>query len=74
MRYRNLKDDIEILELGLPPKKDDGFLRSKVDPKEASLILIPVPWEATVSFSDGTAHAPDAIKEASHQLDAETYH
>ncbi|MDY0180433.1 agmatinase family protein [Aliarcobacter skirrowii] len=74
MRYRNLKDDIEILELGLPPKKDDGFLGSKVDPKEASLILIPVPWEATVSFSDGTAKAPDAIKEASHQLDAETYH
>lgn len=74
MKYRNLKDDIKILELGLPPKKDDGFIGSKVDPKEASLVLIPVPWEATVSFGEGTATACDSIRTSSHQLDVETYH
>ena len=34
----------------------------RLDPDEASLVLIPVPWEATVSFGQGTANAPDAIR------------
>ncbi|WP_418179869.1 agmatinase family protein [Aliarcobacter lanthieri] len=74
MKYRSLKEEINILELGLPPKKNDGFLGGRLDPKEASLVLIPVPWEVTVSFADGTAKAPDNIRTASHQLDLETYH
>ena len=74
MKYRSLKEEIKVLELGLPPKEDDGFMGGKLDPKEASLILIPVPWEATVSFGEGTAKAPENIKLASHQLDLETYH
>lgn len=74
MSYRTLKEEIKILELGLPPMEDDGFIGGRLDPKEASLILIPVPWEATVSFGQGTAKAPDAIKISSHQLDVETYH
>ncbi|OCL83872.1 agmatinase family protein [Arcobacter porcinus] len=74
MTYRKLKDEIEILEKGLPPKKDDGFLGGRLDPKEASLVLLPVPWEATVSFGEGTANAPDAIRTSSHQLDLENYH
>lgn len=74
MSYRTLKEEIKILELGLPPMEDDGFIGGRLDPKEASLILIPVPWEATVSFGQGTAKAPDAIRISSHQLDVETYH
>ncbi|WP_418185980.1 agmatinase family protein [Aliarcobacter vitoriensis] len=74
MKYRSLEEEIKILELGLPPQKTDGFLGGRLDPKEASLILIPVPWEATVSFGEGTAKAPDNIKLASHQLDLENYH
>ena len=35
---------------------------------------MPVPWEATVSFGQGTANAPDAIRTSSHQLDVETFH
>ncbi|AXK48311.1 arginase [Aliarcobacter trophiarum LMG 25534] len=74
MKFRSLKEDIEILEKGLPPKKDDGFLGGKLDPKEASLIILPVPWEATVSYGEGTAKAASSFKEASHQLDLENYH
>jgi len=66
MKYRSLEEEIKALEFALPPKKNDGFLGGKLDPKEASLILIPVPWEATVSFKPGTAKAPDNIKVASH--------
>ena len=74
MSYRNLKEEIKILELGLPPLESDGFIGGRLDPKEATLVLLPVPWEATVSFGEGTAKAPDAIRVSSHQLDVENYH
>ncbi|MBL6445860.1 agmatinase family protein [Fulvivirga sp. 29W222] len=35
----------------------------------AELIIIPVPWEVTVSYSAGTADGPEAILEASAQVD-----
>jgi agmatinase len=38
-------------------------------PEQAELILIPVPWEVTVSYTDGTANGPEAILEASAQVD-----
>ena len=37
--------------------------------QEAKLVLLPVPWEVTVSYNAGTANAPEAILEASSQLD-----
>ncbi len=37
--------------------------------EDADLILIPVPWEVTVSYRAGTADAPAAILEASTQVD-----
>ncbi|MBL7784741.1 MAG: agmatinase family protein [Chitinophagales bacterium] len=39
------------------------------DYDESAVIIIPVPWEVTVSYSDGTAQAPQAILDASPQLD-----
>ncbi len=36
---------------------------------EAKLVLVPVPWEVTVSYSNGTAKGPAAILEASKQVD-----
>lgn len=43
---------------GLPFKEDN-----------ASLIIIPVPWEVTVSFKSGTARAPEHLLKASLQVD-----
>ena len=37
--------------------------------KEAKLVLIPVPWEATASYGKGTAKGPRAIMRASRQID-----
>lgn len=36
---------------------------------DASVIIFPIPWEVTVSYNAGTAQAPEAILEASSQLD-----
>jgi agmatinase len=40
-----------------------------ITPAEAQLIIIPVPWEVTVSYREGTANAPTAILQASTQID-----
>ncbi len=37
--------------------------------EECETVLIPVPWEVTVSYGGGTADGPDAILEASYQVD-----
>src|SRR5947207_10985557 len=38
-------------------------------PEDARVVLIPVPWEATVSYGGGTGRGPEAILEASRQVD-----
>lgn len=39
------------------------------EPETAELVLVSAPWDVTVSYGAGTAYAPDAIIEASTQLD-----
>ncbi len=39
------------------------------DTEEAKVVLISAPWDVTVSYGAGTSFAPDAIIEASTQLD-----
>lgn len=47
----------------------DGIFGLPFTAEESETILIPVPWEATVSYHSGTAHGPHAILEASYQVD-----
>ena len=37
--------------------------------EESEIIILPVPWEVTVSYATGTAKGPEAILEASKQVD-----
>lgn len=37
--------------------------------EESDLVIVPVAWEATVSYRAGTSHGPMAILEASYQVD-----
>ncbi|MGD1904497.1 MAG: agmatinase family protein [Leptolyngbyaceae cyanobacterium] len=39
------------------------------DYETANIIIIPVPWEVTVSYQGGTAKGPEAVLKASPQLD-----
>jgi agmatinase len=43
---------------GLPTNEND-----------AQLVILPVPWEVTVSYGSGTARAPEAMLKASFQID-----
>jgi agmatinase len=50
-----------------------GFLESEYPPSQpetADFHVIPVPYEASVSYGTGTANGPEAILEASQQLEA----
>jgi agmatinase len=37
--------------------------------QESRLVLLPVPWEVTISYRDGTSRGPENIYEASMQVD-----
>lgn len=49
--------------------KNGNFIGLPFSFETANVILLPVPWDVTVSFHDGTALAPAAILDASAQLD-----
>lgn len=46
-----------------------GIFGLPFTPEESRVVLIPVPWEATVSYGSGTADGPAAILKASRQVD-----
>jgi agmatinase len=46
-----------------------GVFGLPFDPEDCEIVLIPIPWEVTVSYSSGTADGPAAIAEASYQVD-----
>jgi agmatinase len=50
-------------------QKNGNFVGLPYDLTSAQVVLLPVPWEATVSYQTGTALGPAAILEASYQLD-----
>lgn len=49
--------------------QDSGIFGLDYSLKEAKLIYLPVPWEATTSYGGGTSQGPKAILEASRQVD-----
>ena len=72
--YLPFAEAIATLEQGTPPPPDAGFLGVRLDPREAALVLLPAPWEATTSYGGGTSLGPEAIRRASHQMDVEDAH
>lgn len=40
-----------------------------VEENEANIVVIPIPWDATASYGKGTSNGPNAILQASTQLD-----
>lgn len=51
------------------PLVEGGIFGLPHTPEEAEAVLIPVPWEATVSYGAGTRNGPEAVLQASRQLD-----
>lgn len=49
--------------------KDSGIFGLPYSIEQAKLVLLPIAWEATTSYGGGTANGPQAIFEASKQVD-----
>lgn len=49
--------------------KDSGIFGLPFSVSEAKLVLLPVPWEVTTSYGGGTSQGPQAIFDASKQVD-----
>jgi agmatinase len=49
--------------------KDANIYGLPFQNEDCDIIIIPVPWEATVSYGSGAAHGPEHIFEASFQVD-----
>src|SRR5690554_2689305 len=49
--------------------KNGNFIGLPFNEENARLVLMPVPWDVTVSYGEGTAWGPEAIRDASTQLD-----
>ena len=52
-----------------PAALDSGIYGLPFGESDASVVLVPVPWEVTTSYGGGTARGPAAILEASRQVD-----
>ena len=51
------------------PAMHDGIFGLPFSLEESELVILPVPWQVTVSYGEGTIDAPARIKEASKQVD-----
>lgn len=63
------KEKIEKFDPNGPAIKNANVFGLPFTTEEATIVLLPVPWEATVSYGSGTAKGPEAIFEASAQVD-----
>lgn len=52
-----------------PASPTSGIFGLPHSPEEARVVLIPAPFEATTSYGGGTSRGPQAIFDASHQVD-----
>lgn len=63
------KDDIIAQFDPNAPGASGNLFGLPFSPENADLVIVPVPWEVTVSYKEGTAKGPEAILEASAQVD-----
>jgi agmatinase len=63
------QDKIDQFDPSGPGLKNGHFIGLPFDEEDASIVLVSVPWDVTVSYSDGTSTGPQNILEASSQLD-----
>ncbi|MEO8734469.1 MAG: agmatinase family protein [Flavobacteriales bacterium] len=60
---------IKAFDPNSPANAKAGIYGLPFTTEESDIVLVPVPWEVTTSYGGGTAHGPEAIQEASLQVD-----
>jgi len=65
----NLQKIISTFDPNQPGEADANIFGLPFSPENARLVVVPVPWEVTVSYGGGTVEGPEAVFEASRQVD-----
>lgn len=65
----NKQQKIENFDPSQPGLADATVFGLPFTAEESEIIIIPVPWEVTVSYGSGASEGPEAILEASFQVD-----
>ena len=60
---------IKSFDPNSPASANAGLYGLPFTAKESDIVVVPVPWEVTTSYGGGTSQGPEAIKEASMQVD-----
>lgn len=63
------KETVLPFDPNAPAGSDSSIFGLPYDESTAKLVLLPVPWDVTVSYSAGSSKGPQAILEASRQVD-----
>ncbi|MET0760180.1 MAG: agmatinase family protein [Flavobacterium sp.] len=65
----NKQEKIESFDPSQPGLADESIFGLPFTAEESEIIIIPVPWEVTVSYGAGASDGPEAILDASFQVD-----
>ena len=65
----NKQEKIKNFDPSQPGLADESIFGLPFTAEESEIIIIPVPWEVTVSYGSGASNGPEAILEASFQVD-----
>ena len=65
----NKQEKIAGFDPSQPGLADESIFGLPFTAEESEIIIIPAPWEVTVSYGAGASDGPDAILEASFQVD-----
>lgn len=61
--------DLSLFDPNSAGNPDNNIFGLPFSEEDARLVIVPIPWEVTVSYNAGTARAPDHIFKASLQVD-----
>src|ERR1700728_2430118 len=61
--------DLSLFDANGPSNPQNNIFGLPFKEEESRLIILPVPWEVTVSYGEGTARAAEHVFYASMQLD-----
>ena len=65
----NKQEKIQSFDPSQPGLANESIFGLPFSAEESEIIIIPVPWEVTVSYGAGASEGPQAILEASFQVD-----
>jgi agmatinase len=61
--------DLSLFDANGPSNPQNNIFGLPFKEEESRLIILPIPWEVTVSYEEGTARAPEHVFHASMQVD-----